>query len=112
MRLFSGQAAWVVQRLTALLVLLLIFALVTLLVRPSGFEAWRALVASAHGAVLIMIGFVAVGIHGWIGVRDIVLDYIHQPALRLVVLALVASLLTGVFIRVLLTLARVFAGGM
>lgn len=112
MRLFSGQSAWVVQRLTALVVLvLLIVALVTVLVRPPGFEGWRALMASAHGAVLIMIAFVAAGVHGWIGARDIVLDYVHHPALRLLVLALVASLLTGVFVRLLLTLARVFGGG-
>jgi succinate dehydrogenase / fumarate reductase, membrane anchor subunit len=112
MRLFAGQSAWVLQRLTALMLLvLLIFALLAILLRPPGFEAWHALVASAHGAVLITIGFLALALHGWVGARDIVLDYVHQAALRLVVLALVAILLTGVFIRVLLTLAKVFGGG-
>jgi succinate dehydrogenase / fumarate reductase membrane anchor subunit len=112
MKLFAGQSAWVVQRLTAIaLLVLLAFALVALLVRPPGFEAWRALVGSAHGAVLVAIGFAAIGLHGWIGARDVVLDYIHHPFWRLAVLALAGILLTGVFIRVLLTLARAFGGG-
>ena len=113
MRLFAGQSAWVVQRLTALLLLLLlVLALLAMLVRPPGFEAWRALVASSHGAVLIAIGFVALGVHGWVGARDIVLDYVHRPSLRLALLLLVGTLLVGVQVRVLLTLARVFGGGM
>lgn len=109
MRIFSGQSAWIVQRVSALVLLvLLILALVTIFVRPPGFDAWRTLVGSPHGAVLIALGFLAIGMHGWIGARDVVLDYIHLPWLRLGVLSLVAVLLVGVQIRVILTLAGVF----
>lgn len=121
MRLFAGQSAWVAQRLSAvvLLLLLLVAALAAAFARPggidgsvgSGFASWRALMGSAHGAVLTMIGFIAAGVHAWIGVRDIVLDYLHRPALRLAVLLVVALALTGVQLRVLLTLARAFSGG-
>lgn len=109
MRLFAGQSAWVLQRMTALvLLILLVLALAVMLVRPPGFEAWRDLVASAHAAVLIEVGFLALGLHAWIGARDIVLDYIHRPPLRTTVLLLIAILLVGVQFRVLLTLASVF----
>ena len=109
MRLFAGQSAWVVQRLSALVLLvLLVLAIATLLLKPPGYEAWRALVGNAHAAVLIAIGFMAMAVHGWIGARDIVLDYIARPALRLAVLAIVGVLLTGVVTRVTLTLARTF----
>ena len=112
MKLFAGQSAWVVQRLTALVMLVLLaLALLVMLVRPPGFDHWRALVGSAHGAVLIAIGFGAIGLHGWIGARDVVLDYVHHPFWRLVLLALVAIVLSAVFLRVLLTLARAFGGG-
>lgn len=112
MRLFAGQSAWVLQRLTALvLFLLLLAAVLVLIARPLGFDAWCALVASAHGAVLIGVGFIALGLHGWVGARDIVLDYVHQPWLRLGVLLLIASLLTGVELRVLFALGRVFGSG-
>ena len=109
MRIFSGQSAWIVQRLTALvLIVLLILAMATIFMRPPGFHAWRSLVGRAHGAVLIAVGFIAIGVHGWIGARDVVLDYIHRPWLRLGILSLVAVLLVGVQIRVILTLASVF----
>jgi succinate dehydrogenase / fumarate reductase membrane anchor subunit len=55
--------------------------------------------------VLIVIGFVALGVHGWIGARDVVLDYVHAPGLRFALLALLATLLLGVLTRVVLTLA-------
>lgn len=109
MRLFAGQSAWMVQRLSALVLLvLLMLAVVALLVRPPGFEAWRALVGSAHGAVLIALGFIALALHAWVGARDIVLDYVHRPSLRLAVLSVVGVLLAGVLVRVMLTLASVF----
>jgi succinate dehydrogenase / fumarate reductase membrane anchor subunit len=112
MRLFAGQSAWVAQRLTALLALvLLVAAAVALLTRATGFESWRAPAGSAHGAVLIVIGFVALGVHGWIGARDVVLDYVHSPAWRLALLTVAAILLTGVLVRVLLTLAFAFGSG-
>ncbi|WP_200908059.1 hypothetical protein [Achromobacter sp. DMS1] len=50
----------------------------------------------------------ALCLHGWVGARDVALDYIHRPWLRLAVLALAASALGLVFLRVLLALARVF----
>jgi len=34
-------------------------------------------------------------IHGWVGLRDVTLDYIHHLGLRLMVLTLTAVLLIG-----------------
>lgn len=110
MRLFAGQSAWVLQRLSAL-VLLVLLALGTaaLLMAAPGFAGWRALATSPHGAVLIVIGFVALCVHGWIGARDVVLDYVHAPRARLLLLALVGTLLIGVLTRVVLTLTSALA---
>lgn len=111
MRLFAGQSAWIVQRLTALaLIVLLLVAAGTALARPAGYESWRALLSSAHGAVLVVLGFLALGLHGWVGGRDVVLDYVHAPALRLALLFVIAFLLVGVQVRVFLAVARGFAG--
>jgi succinate dehydrogenase / fumarate reductase, membrane anchor subunit len=44
-------------------------------------------------------------LHGWIGVRDIVLDYVHSLPVRLSVLAIIAVILFAVVIRVALTMA-------
>ena len=105
MRLFAGQSAWGVQRVSALVLLaVLLLGAGNLVLGPSGFDAWHALATSTHGAVLIVVGFVALALHGWIGARDVVLDYIHPPGLRIALLALIGTLLLGVLVRVVLTL--------
>ena len=109
MRLFLGQRAWLLQRVTALVLLfLLALGAATLLTGPPlGYERWHALATSTHGGVF----FAALGLHGWIGIRDIVLDYIHAPMLRLALLAVVGVMLFAIVIRVVLTMAAHFAGG-
>jgi succinate dehydrogenase / fumarate reductase membrane anchor subunit len=106
MRVFSGQRAWLLQRFTAIAILvLLVLGIVRLLVTDgSAWERWHALATSTHGAVLILAFFVSMGLHGWIGVRDVVLDYVHAPAVRLPLLAVVAFLLVAVQIRVAMIL--------
>ncbi len=110
MRLFAGQSAWVLQRLSAVVVLIVLaVGAASLMLGAPGFDGWRALATSPHGAVVIVIGFLALCLHGWIGARDVVLDYVHAPAFRLALLALIGTLLVGVLIRVVLTLAAAFA---
>lgn len=65
MRLLGGQRAWIVQRLSALYLLLCVV----------GGAAW-----------LLLYG--RPGFEGW---RDVVLDYVHPFGLRAGVLALVAG---------------------
>jgi succinate dehydrogenase / fumarate reductase membrane anchor subunit len=106
MRLFAGQSAWVVQRVSALVLLfVLLLGAGNLVFGPTGYDAWLALATSTHGAVLIVVGFAALAVHAFIGARDVVLDYVHAPGLRIALLALLATLLLGVLTRVVLTLA-------
>jgi succinate dehydrogenase / fumarate reductase, membrane anchor subunit len=110
MRLFAGQSAWVVQRVSALVLLfVLLLGAGKLLLGPTGYDAWHALATSTHGAVLIIVGFAALALHGWIGARDVVLDYVHAPGLRIASLALIGTLLFGVLVRVVLTLSAATA---
>ncbi|HEY0878844.1 MAG TPA: succinate dehydrogenase, hydrophobic membrane anchor protein [Zeimonas sp.] len=106
MRVFSGQRAWLLQRFTAIAILaLLVLGIVTLVgAGGSAYERWHALATSTHGAVLILAFFVSIALHAWVGVRDIVLDYVHAPALRLPLLAIVAFVLVAVQIRVAMIL--------
>lgn len=107
MRVFAGQRAWLMQRATAVALLLLVaLGAALLLVGPPLTHArWLALATSPHGAVVIVLFFVALCLHGWVGARDIVLDYVHSPPLRLSVLAIIAVILFAVVIRVALTMA-------
>ena len=104
MRLFDGQRAWVVQRISALL--LLVLAVLALpFASPLDFSAWRAFAGGVLGGPLIALLFGALSAHAWVGLRDIVLDYIQPRGLRLAVLSLIAVVLLGVLVRVLLSLA-------
>lgn len=109
MRLFDGQRAWVVQRVSALLLLVLIvFGVLALpFAPPLDFAGWRAFAGGVLGGPLIALLFGALCAHAWVGMRDIVLDYIQPRGLRLAVLSLIAIVLFGVLVRVLLSLATV-----
>jgi len=107
MRVFLGQRAWLLQRVTAIALLLsLALGVALLLVAPPlTHERWYALATSPHGTIFIILFFAALSLHGWIGARDIVLDYVHSLPLRLSVLAIVALILLAVVIRVALLMA-------
>ncbi|HXV09570.1 MAG TPA: succinate dehydrogenase, hydrophobic membrane anchor protein [Burkholderiales bacterium] len=89
MRLFSGQRAFVLQRLSALVVLayLAAAALRVAFGAPVTLAQWQAWAAQPLGAALLLLAAAALIAHAWVGVRDIVLDYVHLFALRLGVLA-------------------------
>lgn len=110
MRLFLGQRAWMLQRATAVVLLIFLAAAAAMLLAgpPLSYERWHALATSPHGAVLTVVLFAALALHGWIGSRDIVLDYIHPPAVRLPLLGLIALVLIAIVIRVALTMAAHF----
>lgn len=107
MRVFVGQRAWLLQRASAvaLLLILALGAALLLVGPPLTYERWHALATSSHGAVIIVLFFAALSLHGWIGARDIVLDYVHSLPVRLSVLAIIAVILLAVVIRVALSIA-------
>jgi succinate dehydrogenase / fumarate reductase membrane anchor subunit len=85
MRLLSGQRAFVLQRLSALVLLAYLTAAALRLAfgQPPSVERWQAWVAQPLGAALVLLGGAAMLLHAWVGARDVVLDYVHPPALRL-----------------------------
>ena len=113
MRLFAGQRAWVVQRISAVLLLALIVLGVLALpfAPPLDFAGWRAFAGGVLGGPLIALLFGALCAHAWVGMRDIVLDYIQPTALRLPLLALIAFILIAITLRVTLTMATHFTVG-
>jgi succinate dehydrogenase / fumarate reductase membrane anchor subunit len=88
---------WLIQRFSAVyLAGFLVYLVIHFLAREShGYDAWRAWLA--HPAVaLASAGFVlSLVLHGWVGVRDIILDYIHPLGLRLLLLVLSGALLAS-----------------
>ena len=108
MRQWSGQRAWLLQRISALVLLAAVLAggcwLLLGGARP-GWPSWRAFAAHPAGASVLLLVVGALAVHAWVGVRDVLLDYVHRPGLRLSLLALLGTGLVLVWVRTLLVLA-------
>ena len=88
----SGLKAWVLQRATAIYIGLfaLYFMLVMLISPPNDYGAWRDWFASPMMGIAALVFVVSVLLHAWVGIRDVVIDYIWNTPARVTVLAVVA----------------------
>ena len=94
----SGLPAWLVQRLSALY--LGLFSISALLWwwlgGPQDYAHWHGLFASVPISIAVGLFIVALLLHGWVGMRDIILDYLgHHAALRLLLLGLLGGALAA-----------------
>lgn len=88
----SGSRAWIVQRLSALyLFAFLVFVLARSGSAPSPwtYESWRVWLHAPGVTVGVLLFFVALLLHAWVGVRDVMLDYVHALGMRSALLSLV-----------------------
>jgi succinate dehydrogenase / fumarate reductase membrane anchor subunit len=80
-----GLRDWLTQRVSAAYMALyaLGFVLMLLVARPSGFEAWKGLFACQPMKLATFLFLVSLFLHAWIGVRDILMDYVKPTGVRL-----------------------------
>ena len=93
----QGMHAWLLQRLSAVFILLYFIFVLTyfLFASPTSYEEWRGDVTSMPSALLMTLFFIALSLHAWIGVRDIAIDYVHRLTFRLILLSVVATVILG-----------------
>ena len=105
-----GFQAWIVQRLSAIyLLLFFVISFIWFIKQPViTFDVWLATLQSPFSIVLISLFFLAVFIHAWVGVRDIVIDYVHPFVLRLMLLSFILFFLFGMGVWVVVILASVY----
>ena len=92
-----GLRDWLVQRVTAVLLAIctIVFAGILLICPPQNYGEWRALFENQPIRVATFLFFVSVFWHAWIGVRDILMDYVKPTSLRFGLEIVVAVLLVG-----------------
>lgn len=88
----TGLPAWLAQRASAVYML---FFIVYLLAHfrfdpPDSFRTWQDWIASPGVGLAIGAFFVALLAHAWVGIRDVILDYVRPVAARPVALAMLA----------------------
>lgn len=88
---------WLMQRFTgAVMALYTVLVAVTLwMQRPSQYDAWKALFSTGWMRAATLVFLLSLFWHAWLGMRDILIDYVkpatlHRILKTLVVLALAA----------------------
>jgi len=86
-----GLRDWLVQRVTA--VVMAVYSLVVvgylLLQHSFGYDTWVELFSGNIMRSFSLLFLLSLFYHAWIGVRDIVMDYIKPASIRLVIHVLV-----------------------
>lgn len=90
-RRVQGLRSWLWQRISALylLVYVLYVSVSLLLNRPGDYSSWNQWVTGPASSIALFTFFLMLTIHAWVGIRDVVMDYIHPLAGRAIVLMLV-----------------------
>ncbi len=61
---------------------------------------------SVHVIILTVVFFTALSLHAWIGLRDVVIDYIHHLGYRIAILSIVVILIFGQLLWLAIVLLR------
>lgn len=79
-----GLRDWVLQRATAVIMLIYTIALVLfLLTAPASYDNWKSFFSHTWVQVLTQTTLLALFMHVWVGIRDVWMDYIKSAGLRL-----------------------------
>ncbi len=80
-----GLRDWLSQRVTALVMALFTVALVVqvLLPGPMGYDKWASIFSAQWMKLLTFVTILALLVHVWVGVRDILMDYVKPVVVRL-----------------------------
>jgi len=85
----SGFSAWIFQRLTAVyLAFFTIFALVVLIINDIDAMLWQEWFQTLWVQLALLLLVFSLLLHAWVGIRDVIIDYIHPLGLRLLLLSL------------------------
>jgi succinate dehydrogenase / fumarate reductase membrane anchor subunit len=94
-----GLRDWLAQRITAVIIAAysVIVAGIVLVSTPLTFAVWRDLFAQGWMRVATLLFAASLVWHTWVGVRDILMDYIKPDGLRLTLQVGVLLILAGYF---------------
>jgi succinate dehydrogenase / fumarate reductase membrane anchor subunit len=92
-----GTRDWLAQRITALVMAVYTVLAIAVIASkaPLSYEAWKALFAHGWMRIATLIFVASLAWHAWVGVRDILMDYVKHDGLRLALQVLTVLLLAG-----------------
>ena len=80
-----GLRDWLAQRVTAMIMAVYTVVVFAVVIRntPVKFEFWKNLFAQGWMRVATLLFAVSLAWHAWVGMRDILMDYVKPTGLRL-----------------------------
>ena len=79
-----GLRDWLVQRITAVIMALYTLIMLAVLFNKSfNYDSWKALFAQGWMRVATLLFAASLAWHAWVGMRDILMDYVKPDGLRL-----------------------------
>ena len=80
-----GLRDWLSQRITAALMALFTLALIVQVLLPGemGYDKWAGIFAHQWMKLLTFVVIVSLLVHVWVGVRDVLMDYVKAVGTRL-----------------------------
>lgn len=102
----QGMRTWILQHLTAfyMLLYLLVFGIHILRQPVHDFANWHSMFISPLANIATMLFFFSLLFHAWVGIRDIMIDYVPVSAIRLAlwVLITLGLIAIGIWISMIL----------
>ena len=89
-----GLRDWLVQRITAVIMALYTLIMLAVLFNKSfNYDSWKALFAQGWMRVATLLFAASLAWHAWVGMRDILMDYVKPTGWRLGLEVLVIAVL-------------------
>ncbi len=84
----QGMRAWVLQRFSAAYIAVYCVAVMVFLLPdlPMNFLQWRGVFGDPVMNIATLLFILALLAHAWIGMRDIIIDYVHPVPIRLILM--------------------------
>ena len=81
---YPGMRIWLSQRLSALVMAIYIIALIALLLilQPSNFVEWHIIASNIVFRLATFLFYICLSFHAWVGVRDVMRDYVFNASIR------------------------------
>jgi succinate dehydrogenase / fumarate reductase, membrane anchor subunit len=92
-----GWQDWLVQRVTAVIMVLFSVVIIGFFVLKGGttFAEWKDLFRAPLFRILALLFFLSVYYHAWIGIKDVLMDYVKPTGMRLTIQVAVLLFLLG-----------------
>jgi succinate dehydrogenase / fumarate reductase membrane anchor subunit len=92
-----GLKAWLIQRLTAVyMAIFIVFIVMKLVFIPlHSYQEWIAWLANPGINAALALFILSLLLHAWVGLRDVIMDYVKSFALRTGLFSLLIIALSG-----------------